>query len=68
LPGTDEETGKVPTITMEELKTLLAHAEADEVEDGMADLLGAASIADELIRTKPKPVSEISADLFGTRP
>jgi len=68
LPSTDEEAGKVPTITMEELKKLLAQAKAAEVEDGMADLIVAAEVADELIRTKPKPVSEIAADLFRKRP
>ena len=64
LPGTDGQTEKLPTLTMEDLQTLLALDKAAEAED--ANLIVAA--VDELIRTKPKPVSEISAELSGRLP
>lgn len=54
---------KLPTLTMEELRQLLAKANTPEEQDDLADLMVAAS--DELIRTKPAPASEIAAELSG---
>ena len=68
LLGTDGQTEKLPTLTMEELQTLLAKPNTTEVQDDLADLIVAAEVADELIRTKATPVSEISAELSGRLP
>jgi hypothetical protein len=55
--------GMADTITLEELEALLAQANTPEEQDDLADLIEAASSADELIRTKPRPVSEIASEL-----
>jgi hypothetical protein len=64
MPDNLEE--KLPTLTMDELRKLLANAKTAGDQDDLADLIAGAS--DELIRTKPTPVSKISAELLGRIP